>query len=156
MESTLSSTAWTNVAEIELVYKSNVKVCDRPKVTTAADAAKLLQGIWDENKIEFVEQFKVLLLNQANHVIGCVNVSTGNAIGTIADPKLVLVAAIKANACKIIISHNHPSGNLKPSRADEILTQKIRQAAEFHDIRLFDHVIVSSEGYYSFADDGLL
>lgn len=156
MESTLSSTAWTNVAEIELVYKSKVKVCDRPKVTTAADAAKLLQGIWDENKIEFVEQFKVLLLNRANHVIGCVDISTGSTVGVIVDPKLVLVAAIKANACGFVISHNHPSGNLKPSRADEQLTQKIKLAAQFHDLRLLDHVIISTEGYYSFADEGLL
>lgn len=156
METILNAPAWGNVAEIELVYKSKVKASDRPQITSSSDAAKLLQSIWDENKIEFVEQFKVLLLSQANRVIGCVNISTGNAICTIADPKLVLVAAVKTNACKIIISHNHPSGNLKPSRADELLTQKIKLAAEFHDIRLFDHVIVSTEGYFSFSDEGLL
>lgn len=156
MEATTNTTAWNNVAEIELVYKSKVKPCDRPHVTSSADVAKLLVSLWDENKIEFVEQFKVLLLNRANRVIGCVNISTGNAIGTIADPKLILVAALKSNCCGIIISHNHPSGNLQPSRADEMLTQKIKEAAKYLDIHLLDHVIVSTEGYYSFADKGLL
>ncbi len=83
-------------------------------------------------------------------------VSTGGVTGTVADPKLVFVAALKANACSIIISHNHPSGNLKPSQADEHLTQKIKLAGQFLDIKLIDHIIVSSEGYYSFADEGLI
>ncbi len=132
------------------------KASQRPQVKTSKDAADLLKQIWDENKIGFVEQFKVLFLNRANKVLGIFEVSTGGVTGTVADPKLVFVAALKANACNIIISHNHPSGNLKPSLQDEQLTQKIKQAGQLLDIKLIDHIIVSSEGYYSFADEGLI
>jgi DNA repair protein RadC len=89
-------------------------------------------------------------------VLGIFEVSSGGVTGTVADPKLIFVAALKANACAIVISHNHPSGNLKPSQQDEQLTQKINQAGKFLDIKLLDHIIVTSEGYYSFADEGLI
>jgi DNA repair protein RadC len=144
------------VAEIELVYKTNVKPSQRAKITTSKDAADLLQKIWNEDKIEFVEQFKVLLLNRSNRVLGAVDISSGGVTGTVADPKLVFVAAIKANAVAIIIAHNHPSGNLSPSKADGDLTQKIKNAGLLLDIKLLDHVIVTTEGYYSFADEGVL
>ena len=103
-----------------------------------------------------VEQFKVLLLNRSNRVLGLVNVSSGGVSGTVADPKIIFVAALKANACALIICHNHPSGNVKPSRADEELTQKIKLAGSFLDIKLLDHLILSEEAYFSFSDGGLL
>ena len=156
MESTMVQPAWQNVAEVELSYKSRVKASERPRITQSKDAAELLANLWNKDKIEFVEEFKVLLLNRANRVLGMVEISSGGVTGTVADPKLILVAAIKGNACGIIISHNHPSGNLKPSRADEELTQKIKLAAQYLDIKLLDHVIITSEGYLSFADEGLL
>lgn len=139
-----------------MVYKTKVKPSQRPKITTSGESAELLQKIWNEDKIEFVEQFKVLLLNRCNRVLGVVDISSGGITGTVADPRLIFVAALKANATSIIISHNHPSGNLSPSRADEELTQKIKNAGLFLDIKLLDHVIVTTEGYYSFADEGLL
>lgn len=156
MENVMNQSAWQNVAEVELIYKSKVKASERPTISTSKSAAKLLMALWNENKIDFVEQFKILLLNRANQVLGIVDLSSGGVTGTVADPRLIFVAALKANACAIIISHNHPSGNLKPSRADEELTQKIKNAGLFLDIKLIDHVIVSSEGYFSFADEGLL
>ena len=116
----------------------------------------MLKLTWDESKIEFVEQFKVVLMNRAQRVLGIYELSTGGVTGTVADPKLVFTAALKANACNIILSHNHPSGNLKPSRADEELTKKIATAGMYLDIKVIDHIIVTSEGYYSFADEGLL
>lgn len=97
-----------------------------------------------------------MFLNRANKVLGILEASSGGISGTVADPRLVFVAALKANASNIIISHNHPSGNLNPSKADEELTQKIKQAGQLLDIKLFDHIIVTSEGYYSFADEGLM
>jgi DNA repair protein RadC len=100
------------VAEIELVYKSKVKASARPLVTSSQSAHEILLKAWDENKIEFVEQFKVLLLNRANKVLGIYEVSTGGISGTVADPRVIFVAALKANACSMILSHNHPSGNL--------------------------------------------
>jgi len=156
METLMNQQLWNQIAEVELIYKTKIKASERPLVKTSKEAADLLKQIWNENKIDFVEQFKVLFLNRANKVLGIFEVSSGGVTGTVADPKLVFVAALKANACSIIISHNHPSGNLTPSQPDEQLTQKIKQAGQLLDIKLIDHIIVSSEGYYSFADEGLV
>jgi DNA repair protein RadC len=144
------------VSEIELVYKSRVKASERPHITSSKSAYEILLKAWDENKIEFVEQFKVLLLNRANKVLGVYEVSSGGITGTVADLRLIFVAALKANSCSLVLSHNHPSGNLKPSRQDEELTSKIKQAGEFLYIKVLDHLIVTNETYYSFADEGIL
>ena len=156
MEILMNQPTWNQVSEIDLIYRSKVKASERPQIKTSKDAADLLRHLWSEDKIDFVEQFKVLFLNRANKVLGIFGVSTGGVTGTVADPKLIFVAALKSNACGIIISHNHPSGNLKPSKPDEDLTQKIKQAGLFLDIKLLDHIIVTSEGYYSFADEGII
>jgi DNA repair protein RadC len=147
---------WTRVSEVELVYKTTVKPSDRLKIGSVKDCYQLLKELWNENTIEMQEEFKVMLLNRGNRVIGIYEVSAGGITGTVADPRLILAAAIKSLSVSIILSHNHPSGNLKPSRADEELTQKIKVAAAYHDIRVIDHIIITSEGYYSFADEGLL
>lgn len=147
---------WTRVAEVELVYKTKIKASERPKITSSRDSYNLLLQCWDMDKIELQEQFKVMLLNRSNKVLGIFEVSSGGITGTVADPKLIFMAALKASACGIIISHNHPSGNLKPSRPDEELTRKIKEAGRLLDIQVLDHVIVTSEAYYSFADEGLL
>lgn len=144
------------VAEIQLIYKSNVKPSQRPRISSSKDAYHVLLENWDSSKIEFVEQFKVLLLNRANKALGIFEVSNGSATGTVADPKLIFAAAIKANACGIILAHNHPSGNLQPSQADMDLTKKMREGGKFLEIQVLDHVIVTTEGYYSFADEGLM
>lgn len=150
------SPEWTKVAEVELVYKTKVKASERPKISSSKDIYDVLRQIWDENKIEMVEEFKVIFLNRGNRVTGVYEASSGGITGTVADPRLILAAAIKSLAVSIILSHNHPSGNLKPSRADEELTLKIKEAAKYHDIRVIDHIIITSERYYSFADEGLL
>lgn len=144
------------VAEVELVYKTKVKPSERPLVTSSKSCYKLLLQTWDETKIDFIEQFKVLLLNRCNRVLGIYELSTGGITGTVADVRLVMTAALKANAVAIILTHNHPSGNLKPSRQDDYLTAKIKEAGKFLDIQVLDHIIVTSEGYYSFADEGVL
>ena len=99
-----------------------------------------------------------MYLNRANRVIGVFPVSTGGITATIADPRLILAVALKTGACSIILAHNHPSGNLKPSHADEELTHKIKEAAKFMDIKVIEHLIISPdrEMYYSFADEGLM
>ena len=156
MEQQMNLSELNIVSEVELVYKTKVKPSERPLVKSAKDCYELLRLTWDENKIEFVEQFKVVLLNRAQRALGIYELSTGGVTGTVADPKLVFIAALKANACNIILTHNHPSGNLKPSKADEELTKKIATAGMYLDIKVSDHIIVTSEGYYSFADEGLL
>ena len=102
------------------------------------------------------EVFAVLFLNQANRVNHFEVVSQGGITGTVADPRLILKKALDHHAVNIILCHNHPSGNLKPSKADEDLTHKIREAARFFDIKVIDHIIVSNGGYFSFADEGLI
>ncbi len=144
------------VAEIQLTYKSNVKPSARPKISTSRDAFDILKQYWDDSKIEFIEQFKVMLVNRTNKVLGIFEVSSGSSTGTVADPKLIFVAALKANACGIVVAHNHPSGNLAPSRSDIDLTQKIKEAGRFLEIQLLDHLIVTPDSYYSFADEGAL
>ena len=142
------------VAEIQLTYKSNVKPSLRPKINGSKEAYELLKENWDASRIEFVEQFKVVLLNRANKVLGILEVSTGGVSGTVADPKVIFVAAIKANASSFLVAHNHPSGNLSPSQADIDLTRKLRDGGKLLEIQLLDHLIVTVEGYYSFADEG--
>ena len=97
-----------------------------------------------------------MFLNRSNKVNHFEIVSEGGITGTVADPRIILRKALEHDAVSIILCHNHPSGSLKPSRADEQLTNKIKEAATIFDIRLLDHIIVSDSGFYSFADGGLL
>jgi DNA repair protein RadC len=156
MEKVMNLSVLNSVAEVELVYKSKVKPSERPLIKSSKECYDLLLQTWDENKIEFVEQFKVILMNRANRVLGIYEMSTGGVSGTVVDPKLVFMAALKTNACNLILTHNHPSGNLRPSRADEELTSKIKEGGKFLEIKVSDHIIVTNEGYFSFADEGLL
>jgi DNA repair protein RadC len=155
MENT-KETRQYQVAEIQLIYKSNVKPSERPKISSSKDARDVLMGMWDDTKLELMEQFKIMLTNRANKVLGIFELSTGGVSGTVADPKLIFAAAIKGAACGIIIAHNHPSGNLQPSQADIDLTRKIKEGGKLLEIQLLDHIILTSEGYYSFADEGLM
>jgi DNA repair protein RadC len=95
-------------------------------------------------------------LNRANRVNHFEIVSEGGITGTVADPRIILKKALEQNAVSLIVCHNHPSGNLRPSRADEMLTQKLKDAAQLLDITVLDHIIVSDMGYYSFADEGYI
>lgn len=151
-----TSIDYAKVAEIRLTYLSKVKASERRKITSSQDCYQVLLDCWNRSCLEFVEEFKVLLLNRANKVLGIVPISKGGVAGTVADPKLIFVAALKANASSLILAHNHPSGNEKPSQADIQLTQKIKEGGKFLDLPVLDHLIITSEGYYSFADEGVL
>jgi DNA repair protein RadC len=128
-------------------------VLQRPRVMSSRDMAAYLREILKDHVHEV---FAVLFLNQANKVKDFKIISRGGITGTVADPRVILKHALDEGATKIVLSHNHPSGNLRPSRADQELTFKIKQAASYFDILVMDHIIVSDEGYYSFADEGLL
>ena len=144
------------VAELKLVYKSMVRASEREKINSSRKAYEIFLQYWNEEHIELLEEAKVLLLNRANKVLGIYELSIGGSTGTIVDPRVVFSVALKANACAIILAHNHPSSNLKPSQADMALTRRIRQGGELLEIQLLDHLIVTPEGYYSFADEGAL
>lgn len=137
-------------------YKSGVKAADSPKVNTSAKAYEVLLNAWNKDKIELSEQFKILLLNRASRVLGVCEISTGGISSTIVDPKLIFVTALKVHASSLIICHNHPSGNLKPSQEDISLTKKLKEVVTFLDLPILDHLIISQDGYYSFTDEGLL
>lgn len=126
---------------------------EKPVVKTSRDIAEYLKTLLKDYKYEV---FAVLFLNQANKINHFEIISRGGITGTVADPRVILRKALEEDAVALVLSHNHPSGNLKPSRADVELTQKIKEAARYFDIRVIDHIIVSEEGYYSFSDDGLL
>ena len=156
METLAASDKWKMVSEIELVYKTAIKPSQRPKISSSTSAFDILLAGWNPDKIEFIEQFKVLLLSRSNRVLGLYELSTGGTTGTVVDLRLIFAAALKANASGIIIAHNHPSGTLAASQADQDITRKVKDAGRILEIPLLDHLILTTEGYYSFADQGML
>ena len=156
MEKLLQTTQLFQVSEINVTYSPVIKPSDRPKIASSRQAYQILFDHWNKEKIDLLEQFKIMLLNRANKVIGIFEVSSGGISGTLADPKLIFSVALKACASAIILCHNHPSGNLKPSQADIQLTSKVKKGGEILDIEVLDHIIISSEAFYSFADEGMM
>ena len=127
------------------------------QVRSSQSAYDYISRVYDEATIGLYEEFMVLLLNRANRVLGCLKLSRGGLTGTVVDLRILYGTALKAMASGIIIAHNHPSGNLKPSDADRELTSQIKQAGKLLDITLLDHLILGTEGdYASFADEGWL
>ena len=122
-------------------------------VKSSADVANYLQALLKDYKHEV---FAVLFLNRSNKVNHFQIISEGGITGTVADPRIILRKALEEDAVSLILCHNHPSGSIKPSKADEELTYKIKEAAKFFDIKVIDHLIVSDDGYFSFADEGIL
>jgi DNA repair protein RadC len=143
-----------NISEITVSYRSS-KIASKT-IKCSSDAYDLLKQSWNENTIELFEEFKIILLNRANNVLGIYQVSSGGVSGTIADAKLIFSVALKCAASSIILCHNHPSGQLKPSEADKTLTKSLVKAGELLQISVLDHVILTSSSYYSFADEGQL
>jgi DNA repair protein RadC len=141
------------IAEINVSYSTNSRV--KQKITSSLTAFEALQSSWNSDLIELQEEFKILLLNRANEVLGVYNMSKGGSAGTVVDLKLLFGVALKSNASGIIVAHNHPSGNLIPSDADKVITRKIKDACKMLDIYFYDHIIISHLGYYSFVDNGL-
>ncbi|MDM1067351.1 JAB domain-containing protein [Myroides odoratimimus] len=156
METTVLNTEWLIASEVELIYKSKVKASQRPQITSSYSAYQVALKAWDSNKIELLEQFKVLMLSNNNKVLGVLEASSGGITGTIVDLRIIFSALLKANATAFIIVHNHPSGKLAPSDADRQITRKIKEASKILDITLLDHLIITQESYYSFADEGIL
>ena len=146
--------AITIAAALELGRRrQNALPLEKSLITSSGDIARYLQVKLKDYRHEV---FAVLFLNRSNKINHFEIVSEGGITGTVADPRVILRKALEQDAVNIILCHNHPSGSLKPSRADEQLTSKIKEAARFLDIVVLDHLIVSDAGYYSFADEGIL
>ncbi|TVR79919.1 MAG: JAB domain-containing protein [Chitinophagaceae bacterium] len=146
--------AITLIAALELGIRRNAKQSlPRSKITSSKDVFDLLQA-------KFIdlphEEFWVMYLNRSNIVIKSERISLGGSTGTVADPKIILKRAVELIANAIILAHNHPSGSLKPSQADISLTKKIKEAASYLDVYLFDHLIFTDKAYFSFADEGYI
>lgn len=145
---------FNNVAEIEVVYKPAIS--DKPIISSSLDAYNVLVKFFPIETLSLQERFVAMYLNRSNRVIGVYPMSVGGITGTVVDVRLLLSVALKTAATGIILAHNHPSGNLKPSEADKDLTNKIKKASEYMDIKLLDHLIITPESkYLSFTDEGL-
>lgn len=142
------------ISEISVSYSNSKK--EKIKVTESKQCYAIFLESWNKNTLELQEEFKVLLLNRANNVLGIYNLSRGGTTGTVVDAKLVYSVALKCNASSIIIAHNHPSGNLTPSEADKTITNKLKQAGKYLEITLLDHLIITKDDFFSFNDNGLL
>ncbi len=142
----------SNVAEIKISYIPT----GRPgkQISCSNDAYLELKNWFSEDTLALQEQFVVMYLNRANRVLAAYDVSRGGLTGTVADPRLILSTALKLASVGILVAHNHPSGSLKPSQADLQLTEKIKEGGKLLDIQLVDHLILTSDEYYSFADEG--
>ena len=147
--------AITVIAAIELAGRREMNIAKENKfIKSSNDAYNLIKNqLMDLNH----EEFWILLLNRANEVLAKINVSKGGTAGTVVDGKIIMKHAIEMpRCCGIVLGHNHPSGNLRPSEADIKITHKLKEIASFIDINLIDHIIVGENAYYSFADEGIL
>lgn len=133
--------------------RKDSEVVRRPKITSSKDAYEQIRSYLMDLPHE---EFWILLLTRSNEVIRPVQISQGGISGTVADPKIIFKSALEHLASSMILVHNHPSGNLKPSEADKELTRRLVTSGKLLDIPILDHLIVSELGYLSFADEGLL
>lgn len=142
------------LAALELANRRQSTPAEKKaRVTSSSDAFNLLKGDLCDAAYE---SFWMLVLNRANRLLGKVMISEGGFAGTVADPKKIFKMALERKASSIILAHNHPSGNLKPSEADIRLTRKLKSAGEMLDLPVLDHIIAGESGYYSFADEGVI
>lgn len=145
------------IAEVKVSYTSKVKAKDRVVIRTSADAYNAVRSLYDEDTIDYVESSHVLLLNRANQIIGKKLLSTGGTSSCIVDVKVIAQISLSTNAHAIIMTHNHPSGKISASDQDVQITRRVKDALDLFDIKVLDHIIVTSDnGYTSMADEGLM
>ena len=138
-----------DIEEVRLTYRNKQKAADRPRISCADDAYKVFLRNWDMDQIELLEESKVMFLDRQLRVMSLASVSKGGLAGTVVDLRIVFAMALKRRAHSLILAHNHPSGSLKPSRADIELTRQFYQAGKLLQIELEDHLIITNESYSS-------
>ena len=144
------------ISEVTVSFKPKIKVKERPIIRSSKDAFRAFLVKWDNGLIGYQEEFKVMLLNNGNQILGILDLARGAMDSVQVDAKILYSTALKASARKIILAHNHPSENLTPSNADKLLTSKIVEGGKLLGIEVCDHLIVTPHQYYSFADNGEL
>jgi DNA repair protein RadC len=141
--------------EIEVTYKKTDFAFDVAKINTSLEAYQVAKPFYSKI-MDFQEMFGVILLNHSNKPIGFFKMSIGGINATVVDRRIIFETALKCHASQIIITHNHPSGNLKPSEPDKKITKAIIEAGVLLEIKVLDHIILSSDGFYSFGDNGMM
>lgn len=144
----------TTISEIKIKFEHKVPLRNRPKIESCGDAYSYFLQYFELENLTIKEEAVALYLNRANRVIGAYKISSGGISSTIVDIRLILATGLKCLASGIILAHNHPSGEVIPSKADLELTSKLKEAAKLMDVNLLDHLIITPSHYYSFADHG--
>ncbi|MHB8131104.1 MAG: JAB domain-containing protein [Mobilitalea sp.] len=144
----------SNIPEITLKLKKGETL--KRQIKSSKDAEEIFRQIWDIDSLPIYESFIVIFLNRSNGTIGWIKLSQGGISGTVTDVRLILSTALKCLASGMIVCHNHPSGNLNPSESDNKITLKIKEGGNLLDIQLLDHIILTEDEYYSFADNGII
>lgn len=142
--------------KIALTYDKKVKRSELEIISVAKDAEKVFRKIFDADTFDWIESMVMICLNRNNKVIGFYKVSSGGVSGTMCDPKVIFTVALNCGASSIMLAHNHPSGNVKPSQADILVTKKIKSAGELLEIHLFDHLILTNDSYFSMQEEGII
>ncbi|MBW8359590.1 MAG: JAB domain-containing protein [Weeksellaceae bacterium] len=142
------------VSEIQISYYPNI--LEDFRVENSQKSFELFLNEWEQNTLEMQEEVKLLLLNRNNRVLGIYSLAKGGLTACIVDVRIILSVALKCLATGIILVHNHPSGNLKPSQEDIKITEQLRDGCKLLNIQLLDHLIITRQDYFSFADEGLL
>ena len=142
------------ISEIEVSYNPH-RIADY-KISDSSKTYELILSQWNWKEIEMLEEVKVIFLNKNNIVIGVYNLAKGGISQCTVDIRIILAVALKSLSTSIILVHNHPSGNLQPSQSDKEITKNLKEACKMVQIALIDHLIITKENYYSFADEGIL
>lgn len=145
-----------NIPEIKITlsFDKKIKKSELKTIHSSVDAYKIFKQIFNADTFDWIEECIVLCINRANKIVGFYKISSGGTTGTIVDPKVIFTVALNCAASSIILAHNHPSGNLNPSEQDKAITKKLKDAGKLLDINLLDHMILTDESFYSFADEG--
>jgi DNA repair protein RadC len=144
------------IPKFKVSYQKTGKFGEMFPINSPEEAAEYCKSCFKKSMLDWREEFILICLSKGHKIIAHYPISSGGITGTVADVRMILQLALLSNATGIILSHNHPSGTLKPSEGDKESTNKIMKACKYHDISLLDHIIVTSEGYYSFSEKGLL
>ena len=144
----------SQVSEIQVSYTPNLLV--DMSVKNSKKSFELILNEWELETLQMQEEVKIILLNRSNKVLGIYSLAKGGLTSCIVDVRIILSIALKTLATGIILVHNHPSGNLKPSKADLDITKKLKNSCDLLDISLLDHLIITKDNYFSFADEGLI
>ena len=144
------------INEINISYRNKIPPNERPDIKQASTAYATFRQSWDDNKIEMVEQFKIMLLDRRSRCLGIAEISSGGWNSCIADKRIIFSTALKGRANGILLAHNHPSHNKEPSEEDIRVTQELIEIGELLEIPVLDHLIITPNTFYSMANEGLI